>query len=409
MGPAECYSKCYVAVLENTGSTEDSIIFVDCSGFTQTVTLLSGETAIINLDIGTPVSGNTNNGIINTYSNQVDQIYYYSSCCEDNQVFSFLNDSEIVSNSIYGDSFILSETGDEFKYYCTERINSEPISNCPPISGSLVSAIINPVFYGKGICKDCIEDNPCPQKCYGLLACDGIYDLITSTDPGLSGYVDTFVNIDIISPVPESPQTLFLVKDLGLIDCPQEYTFTYSASTGSCDCQCYIFKTPSEAFITSFVDCDDNLLQVFLPTGKTTSICSLVRPIFDTQTTIPIKLGGPCINGECPDQPVVTIKPRNECDVLTIFPMGATCVVTHPSTTTSFDGEAQLIVTGGTPPYTISWDMGSVSPVINNLNIGNYGATITDFYNDFTICGRHCFFNYKKRNAIPTTSIRRGY
>ena len=250
------------------------------------------------------------------------------------------------------------------------------------------------------LCEDCQE---CPQQCYGLLACEGIYDLIISSDPGLSGYVDTFVNIDITNPVIESPQTLFLVKDLGVIDCQEEYTFTYSASTGSCDCQCYIFKTPSEVFITSFVDCGDNLLQVYLPTGKTTSICSLVRPIFDTTTSIPVKLGGLCISGECPDQPVVTIKPRNECDVLTIFPMGATCLVTHPSTITSFDGEAQLIVTGGTPPYTISWEVGSVSPVINNLNVGSYSATITDFYNDFTL-NTTCVLTAETPTTTTTTT-----
>jgi hypothetical protein len=402
---ATCYNNCYVAVLTNTGSTEDSVSFVDCSGFTQTVTLLSGDTAIINLDVTTPTSGNTNNGIGIEYTNEVEIMYYFSSCCEDNQVFSILGDSFTIPipSTLYGENFILSETSQEIKYNCTELINQSLINTCPPVSGNLVSAIINQVIVGKSDCFDCTSSFPCPQKCYGLLACNGIYDLITSTDPGLSDYVDTFVNIDIISPVPESPQTLFLVKNLGEIDCPQEYTFTYSASTGTCDCQCYIFKTPSEAFITSFVDCDDNLLQVFLPTGKTTSICSLVRPIFDTQTTIPIKLGGPCISGECPDQQVVTIKPRNECDVLTIFPMGATCVVTHPSSIKAFDGEAQLIVTGGTPPYTISWDMGSVSPVINNLNIGSYSATITDFYNDFTL-NTTCVLTAQTPTTTTTTT-----
>lgn len=382
---SECYMNCYVAVLTNTGSTEDSIIFVDCSGFTQTITLFSGDTALINYNSEVPISGNTNNGIITGYTNNVEQTYYFSSCCLDNQVFTIFGDDSVIGNTIYGENFVLSETSEEVKYYCSEQFSSIPIDSCPPINGNLVSVVINPFSFVQGNCSDCINLYPCPQQCYGLLACDGIYDLIVSADPSLSGYVDTFVNINITSPVPESPQTLFLVKDLGVIDCINEYTFTYSASTGSCDCQCYIFKTPSEPFITSFVDCDDNLLQVVLPTGRTTSICSIVRPIFETQTPIPIKLGGLCVNGECPDQPVVTIKPRNECDVLTIFPMGATCIVTHPSTIKSFDGKAQLLITGGTPPYTISWDTGSVSSIINNLGFGSYGATITDFYNDFTL------------------------
>jgi hypothetical protein len=399
--PQQCYSNCYVAVLVNTTSTEDSFSFVDCSGFTQTITLLSGDTAIINLDVTVPTSGNTKV----EYINEAETMYYFGSCCEDNQVFSILANSVTIPNqvSLYGENFILSETSQDIKYNCMGLINEASIDVCPPVSGNLVSAIINQVIVGKSDCFDCTSRFPCSQKCYGLLACNGIYDLITSTDPGLSDYVDTFVNIDIISPVPESPQTLFLVKNLGEIDCPQEYTFTYSASTGTCDCQCYIFKTPSEAFITSFVDCNDNLLQVFLPTGKTTSICSLVRPIFDTQTNIPIKLGGPCINGECPDQPAVTITPRNECDVLTIFPMGATCVVTHPTSIKAFNGQAQLIVTGGTPPYTISWDIGSVTPIINNLNVGNYNATITDFYNDFTI-NTTCVLTAQTPTTTTTTT-----
>lgn len=82
---------------------------------------------------------------------------------------------------------------------------------------------------------------------------------------------------------------------------------------------------------------------------------------------------------------IVTITPRNECDVLTIFPMNAICQTLNPSTPESFDGSALLYITGGTPPYTVQWDSGNVGQFISDLNIGEYSATITDFYNDFTI------------------------
>ena len=82
---------------------------------------------------------------------------------------------------------------------------------------------------------------------------------------------------------------------------------------------------------------------------------------------------------------IVTITPRNECDVLTIFPMNAICQILNPSTPESFDGSALLYITGGTPPYTVQWDSGNVGQFISGLNIGEYSATITDFYNDFTI------------------------
>ena len=81
---------------------------------------------------------------------------------------------------------------------------------------------------------------------------------------------------------------------------------------------------------------------------------------------------------------IPTVKRPNECDVITIFPMGVTCSVIQPSSDTSFDGAAALIITGGTPPYTVAWDSGSFAPALNNLSVGEYKATVTDYYNDFT-------------------------
>lgn len=74
----------------------------------------------------------------------------------------------------------------------------------------------------------------------------------------------------------------------------------------------------------------------------------------------------------------------NECNVITLFPMGVECSVIHPSPEGS-DGIASLIITGGTPPYTILWDNGNISPIIYNLTAGSYESVVTDFYGDFTI------------------------
>jgi len=73
----------------------------------------------------------------------------------------------------------------------------------------------------------------------------------------------------------------------------------------------------------------------------------------------------------------------NECSVITLFPMTVECVVTLPSPE-SADGIASLSINGGTPPYTISWDNGNVSPTIYNLPAGSYSAIIVDYYKDFT-------------------------
>ena len=79
-----------------------------------------------------------------------------------------------------------------------------------------------------------------------------------------------------------------------------------------------------------------------------------------------------------------SIKRPNECDVITIFPMGVSCSTLQPSSDKSFDGATTLIITGGTPPYTISWESGSFAPALMNLSVGEYTATVTDYYGDFT-------------------------
>lgn len=81
---------------------------------------------------------------------------------------------------------------------------------------------------------------------------------------------------------------------------------------------------------------------------------------------------------------IPTVKPRNECDVTTIFPMGVECFVLNPSSDKTFDGAAALSITGGTPPYTIYWEVGSYAPALANLGIGEYSATVVDYYGDFT-------------------------
>ena len=74
----------------------------------------------------------------------------------------------------------------------------------------------------------------------------------------------------------------------------------------------------------------------------------------------------------------------SDCNVITLFQMGVECNISQPTQPESTDGIASLIITGGTPPYTISWSNGSVGPTIFNLSAGSYGATVIDYYGDFT-------------------------
>jgi hypothetical protein len=74
----------------------------------------------------------------------------------------------------------------------------------------------------------------------------------------------------------------------------------------------------------------------------------------------------------------------NECKVVTIFPLGVECDTTNPSTSLALDGIASLIITGGTAPYNIHWSNGGASQTLYGLGGGEYTATVTDYYGDFT-------------------------
>ena len=74
----------------------------------------------------------------------------------------------------------------------------------------------------------------------------------------------------------------------------------------------------------------------------------------------------------------------NQCNVLTIFPMGVQCVVTNPSSIQAVDGEVFLNVTGGTPPYNVMWDNNNTSPFLEFLPLGSYTATVVDNFGDYT-------------------------
>ena len=88
----------------------------------------------------------------------------------------------------------------------------------------------------------------------------------------------------------------------------------------------------------------------------------------------------------------------NECNVITIFPMGVACNpndTKDPSYYGAIDGKASVTISGGTPPYKTVWwggsdnQYGSVSSAIQNLPAGSYTAITEDYWKDYsaiTIC-----------------------
>ena len=93
----------------------------------------------------------------------------------------------------------------------------------------------------------------------------------------------------------------------------------------------------------------------------------------------------------------------NECGVKVLYPMDVQCSVVNPTTLTSSDGSATLIISGGTPPYSILWDNGDLTNSRHNLMGGEYSASVTDYYGDFII-NTTCVLTQPQPTTTTTTT-----
>lgn len=64
--------------------------------------------------------------------------------------------------------------------------------------------------------------------------------------------------------------------------------------------------------------------------------------------------------------------------------MSVQCSVVNAYSPETNDGGVYLIITGGTPPYQITWTNGSQTQNLIGVGAGQYTATVTDYYNDFS-------------------------
>jgi hypothetical protein len=76
----------------------------------------------------------------------------------------------------------------------------------------------------------------------------------------------------------------------------------------------------------------------------------------------------------------------NSCDVFQSAPLGIQCrTLAIPSTSTSNDGSLAIMITGGTPPYSIYWNnIQNNSEIVTNLSQGIYNILVVDNFGDYS-------------------------
>lgn len=144
-----------------------------------------------------------------------------------------------------------------------------------------------------------------------------------------------------------------------------------------------------------YLNCDS--CQVVIPCGTPTptpSVTATLTPtpsitptISPTSSITPTPTKTPFLTPTASYTTTTTTRPsfRNECEPITLFPLGVVCDVTNPTSPSSFDGVINLVITGGTPPYSIVWSNGVVNTTsLSFLQSGEYTAFVVDYYGDFT-------------------------
>jgi len=109
--------------------------------------------------------------------------------------------------------------------------------------------------------------------------------------------------------------------------------------------------------------------------------------ITQTQTQTPTQTKTPTTTPSATSKPLPSpvYRPKNECDVFTLFDMGLMCnVISIPSSSVSNDGVLTLDVTGGTSPYSFYWANGQRSQTLTGIGPGSYECNVVDYYEDYS-------------------------
>lgn len=328
------------------------------------------------------------NGTLNPTNNvQKTTTFRY---CYDGRLFQFNNINTYFAGGLPANVtlFLGVNDGDNFFDGCFEstfetgNIENASISNFTQLPYST--------------CQDClITNNPIqylPSGNYLFKSCfseDTKVFNVTNSNVFYSGGVTTYTGTcySLVSATTQSAIT-------------QVTNLTYENCSVS---QCVPPPTPTPINTSIYVKscCDNIFYQVESGTLRTigsvysqppTDFCYYVVPkptvlpseiliIDDTNFQLVSDCNSPLCQ-KCSQQPI-TANTANQCEPLTILPLGLKCNVVNPTIENPFGGILSVNITGGTAPYTVVWTPGGTGTTILNQTAGSFVATVTDYWGDF--------------------------
>jgi len=187
-------------------------------------------------------------------------------------------------------------------------------------------------------------------------------------------------------------------------------TPTQTPSTTPISCGFGLIKTNSEYYYT---DCCGNFISGFNNTGDglqvsfnyneprsgvgklsvpATTLCSSPTPT-PTPTITPTNTASPTVTPTNTITPTQSVTPsvtpsnrpvtklKNDCDVTTLFDLGISCnVIQSPTESNPEGGILSVNVTGGTAPYTFTWNgNGGHNQTLFGIPAGSYEVVVTDY------------------------------
>jgi hypothetical protein len=428
MGPCGCVTY----VFENIGMSTDAVSFTDCSGNTHTVSIENSESVTLSINECEPIIYDELNFNVTTYENI--QYCVLSSCCSNNVIY-------VIDPNI--DDYITIEYGVNFFYPSDDNLPT--LTGCFYVIDKLETIPPYPYYYGGdytssnsgvGDCFDCTEKNLC-KTIYEIVSCCGnltyyIYDK-TLENPYIDG---NLYGLSINNPYGIEPGCYtFTVFTGELTQSPIEVDEqgeikSINPVEGGCEsfecqifcspCYCtrfrYTGETQPENIELDYLTCDNTLSSTTVNSNGewTEYFCT---KYVELPEVIEVEYLGECsFNNEqyncVPPTTTTTTQPGpvppppstiNECEPIILFPMEVTCQTVNPTNSESNNGSATLVILGGTPPYDISWENGSKTITIENLSVGSYPASVTDYYGDFTI-STVCVLTAQTTTTTSTTS-----